>query len=210
MGLRRCACARSVAAYECGKDIISAPGISEKMGILSDIVTAAKTNKTEDNLDKYPVTTGIVRNCFMYRSATYMVIPKDVIGGVFLRLLPPFTLMCSVIIIIGYLVRKLEVVHSLAFYTTSILCFSSGLAVQYFAIPLLFISLFPNIFSISYILTGFIVVYLGRTGFHHTTMLYAQQNLFLRSCALAIDTAFVSLFFSILCELRRQAFQKAR
>ena len=93
---------------------------------------------------------GIARNVFLYKSSNNRVLLRLLFPEVVERLIPPFLFFLLGIIPAGLFLRKQNILECFCFYTGVLFVFSSAIADQYLAIPLVLTSLYYWPFGILY------------------------------------------------------------
>lgn len=124
---------------------------------------------------------GMIRNVFLYRSHDNEILYRAYLPPVIPALIPPFLLFPGVMLLFGVLLRKRTLFMSFAFYTGAIVAFSTAVADQYLAIPLILASCLWMPWGLLYhIVIGCILIF-QKTDYHQTAYLVA---VFLLCCML--------------------------
>lgn len=109
---------------------------------------------------------GIIRNVITYSSWNNAPFYSLFIPNIFKIFISPKVFFFISMIITGFFYRKKNVFESMIFYCVALLIFSSAVANQYLAIPIIFTSLYVNFFTILYNILGFIFLAMDWAGLH--------------------------------------------
>lgn len=137
--------------------------------------------------------TGIINNVFLYRSYGNGIFYHFFIPFIIQILLTKEMFWIATLLFFGYYFRNVHNVESCLYYTCVLVATAPSIANQYLAIPIPFIAVHINIFSILYTLFGSIHLLVDIDGLHLFTL--SKNSDFLRVFFYLILVSFLSLSF---------------